>query len=68
MGYRLRHVGTVKPDQPLSIIQFLKVVHLAQSDMYQKALDEYNSCKEVAHTWDEFMAALNRRHMILAPW
>ena len=41
---------------------------IAQADMYQKALEEYNSCKEVAHTWEEFMAALNRRHMVLAPW
>ena len=41
---------------------------LVQADMYQKALEEYNSCKEVAHTWEEFMSALNRRHMVLAPW
>ncbi len=39
-----------------------------QSDMYQKALAEYESCKEVAHTWEEFMAALGRKHMVLAPW
>ena len=36
--------------------------------MYKKAHDEFWSCVEKATTWDAFMAALDRRHMVLAPW
>ena len=36
--------------------------------MYSKAAERYEACKEVAYTWDEFVAALNRKHMVLAPW
>ena len=39
-----------------------------QEDMYKKASDEYNSCREIAYNWEDFTAALDRKHMILAPW
>lgn len=41
---------------------------MLQADMYSKALQRYKACREVAHTWDEFTAALGRKHMVLAPW
>ena len=40
----------------------------AQEDMYAGACAEFEACKESATTWDQFMAALDRRHMVLAPW
>ena len=39
-----------------------------QAEMLARATAEFEACKEVANTWEEFMAALDRRHMCLAPW
>ena len=43
-------------------------VCLLQADMFARASEEFEACKESASTWEEFMAALDRRHMVLAPW
>ena len=40
----------------------------AQADMYAKARAEFDGCIERVTTWDDFMAALGRNHMALAPW
>ncbi|KAI7837371.1 hypothetical protein COHA_008810 [Chlorella ohadii] len=39
-----------------------------QADMYAKARAEFDSCIERVTSWDDFMAALGRNHMALAPW
>lgn len=39
-----------------------------QADMLAKASAEFGECRETALGWDAFMAALDRRHMVLAPW
>ena len=39
-----------------------------QADMYARARRDFDACVERAATWDEFMAALDRKHMVLAPW
>ena len=39
-----------------------------QDDMLARARAEFNSCIETATTWDDFMGALDRKHMVLAPW
>lgn len=36
--------------------------------MYSRAKERYDACREVATTWEKFMAALGRKHMVLAPW
>lgn len=36
--------------------------------MYARARAAFDGCIEVAYTWDDFMAALERKHMVLAPW
>jgi prolyl-tRNA synthetase len=36
--------------------------------MYARASKEFEDCKERTTTWDGFMAALDRKHMVLAPW
>lgn len=41
---------------------------LLQADMLAKARAEFDSCIERVSTFDEFMAALDRKHMCLAPW
>ncbi|KAL4441883.1 hypothetical protein ABPG77_003799 [Micractinium sp. CCAP 211/92] len=39
-----------------------------QGDMYARARAAFDASIEVAYTWDDFMAALERKHMVLAPW
>ncbi|PSC73094.1 prolyl-tRNA synthetase [Micractinium conductrix] len=39
-----------------------------QSDLFTKARAAFDGCVETALTWDDFMAALDRKHMVLAPW
>eukprot|EP00798_Chlamydomonas_sp_ICE-L_P007522 gene7522-669_t len=39
-----------------------------QASMLKSATERYNAALETVHTWDEFMAALDRRHMCLVPW
>lgn len=39
-----------------------------QTDMFAAAKARHSTCTEVVTTWDEFMNALNNKHMALAPW
>mmetsp|Transcript_7713 Transcript_7713/g.13324 ORF Transcript_7713/g.13324 Transcript_7713/m.13324 type:complete len:651 (+) Transcript_7713:45-1997(+) len=39
-----------------------------QADMFTSAKQRYDACLEKVTTWDDFMAALERKHMVLAPW
>lgn len=36
--------------------------------MFAKASAEFDACRETAMDWEQFTAALSRRHMVLAPW
>ena len=39
-----------------------------QGDMLARAQAQLDACVEKVTTWEEFAAALERRHMALAPW
>ena len=39
-----------------------------QADLLAARRAEFDACRETATTWDAFMAALDRRHCVLAPW
>lgn len=39
-----------------------------QKDMYQRALDYRNSHIGRARNWEEFMAELNKKKIVLTPW
>ena len=52
-------------DVPVTVTTMLETM---QSDMFQKAKAKMDACIDVARTWKEFMDALNRKHMVLAPW
>jgi prolyl-tRNA synthetase len=39
-----------------------------QADMLAARRRELDECIETATTWDDFMAALGRRHAVMAPW
>jgi hypothetical protein len=36
--------------------------------MFKRASDKFDDCIDRAFTKDEFMAALDKKHMVLAPW
>eukprot|EP00889_Picochlorum_renovo_P003643 jgi/Picre1/30673/NNA_006034.t1 len=39
-----------------------------QKEMLERARKQFDECTEMATNWDDFMAALDRKHMCLAPW
>ncbi len=39
-----------------------------QSEMLEAAKARTSNCTEVCHSFEEFMAALNNKHMALTPW
>lgn len=39
-----------------------------QADMYERQRTIFEGSIEKVTTWDDFMAALDRKHMALAPW
>ncbi|KAI8100900.1 hypothetical protein M9434_005284 [Picochlorum sp. BPE23] len=39
-----------------------------QKEMLERARNQFDECTEMATNWDDFMAALDRKHMCLAPW
>jgi len=39
-----------------------------QGDLYARARTAFDGCVERAYNWEDFMAALERKHMVLAPW
>ena len=39
-----------------------------QKEMLQRARETFDACIERATNWDDFMAALERKHMVLTPW
>ena len=43
-------------------------LRLLQADMLAKARAEFDACIERVYDFDQFMAALDRKHMCLAPW
>ena len=36
--------------------------------MLQRARVAFDACVERATNWEDFMAALERKHMVLTPW
>ena len=39
-----------------------------QNSMYVKAKAEMDRSIEKVTTWDDFVAAIERKHLVLAPW
>lgn len=42
--------------------------NVAQSDMFAAAKAKHETCVERVDNWDDFMAALGRKHCALVPW
>lgn len=42
--------------------------HLLQAEMLSAAEKDFKACIEKAASWEDFMAALERGHMVIAPW
>jgi prolyl-tRNA synthetase len=56
------------PHQLLNLKLYKLPAQPLQADMFTKAKERYDACVETVTTWDAFMAALNNKHMALAPW
>ncbi|KAG2446146.1 hypothetical protein HXX76_000743 [Chlamydomonas incerta] len=52
-------------DVATRIPQLLETI---QADMFAAAKARTADCTETCHSWDEFMVALNNKHMALTPW
>jgi len=39
-----------------------------QVEMLSRAKEAFDACIERVTNWNDFMAALERKHMVLAPW
>jgi hypothetical protein len=45
-----------------------KIGETMQKGLLEKARKEHDSCIAVADNWDDFVTALNKKKMVLAPW
>lgn len=45
-----------------------KLLDNIQQNLFDVAKQKRDECIQVIHTWEEFIEALNKKKMILAPW
>ncbi|KAJ7521567.1 hypothetical protein O6H91_19G060100 [Diphasiastrum complanatum] len=66
----VRRDNFAKEDVPLSdlVSRVTDLLEDIQSSLLEKARKERDSCIVTVNTWDEFVAALNDKKMVLAPW
>lgn len=66
----MRRDNAVKEDIPSeSLVEHVqKLLGEIQQNMYEVAKQKREACVEVVKTWDEFIEALNKKKLILAPW
>ncbi|KAI0511586.1 hypothetical protein KFK09_012216 [Dendrobium nobile] len=59
-----------KTDIPIaSLVEYVQdMLSSIQDNLFNIAKAKRDACIEVAHTWEEFMAALNDKKLILTPW
>ncbi|OEL29218.1 Proline--tRNA ligase, cytoplasmic [Dichanthelium oligosanthes] len=65
-----RHDNGAKVDVPLTnLVEEVRVLlDGIQENLFRTATERRDACIQVIHTWDEFIAALNGKRLILAPW
>lgn len=49
-------------------MEIKKLLDNIQQNLFDVAKHKRDACIQIIHTWDEFVAALNEKKMILAPW
>ncbi|KAF2619817.1 hypothetical protein F2Q68_00041923 [Brassica cretica] len=66
----VRRDNGVKEDIPRgSLVEHVKeLLEKIQANMYEVAKQKREACVEEIKTWDEFIVALNKKKLILAPW
>lgn len=45
-----------------------ELLEIIQADMFAAAKGRTANCTEECHNWEQFMTALNNKHMALTPW
>lgn len=66
----MRRDNGVKEDIPRdSLVEHVKeLLEKIQLNMYEVAKQKREACVQEVKTWDEFIEALNKKKLILAPW
>ncbi|TKW09415.2 hypothetical protein SEVIR_6G093200v4 [Setaria viridis] len=66
----VRRDNGVKVDVPVAnLVEEVRVLlDGIQENLFRAAKERRDACIRVIHTWDEFIAALNDKRLILAPW
>lgn len=66
----VRRDNGVKADIPVaSLVEKIKDILISiQENLFNTAKQKRDASIKVVQTWDEFIAALNDKKMILAPW
>ncbi|XP_078149879.1 proline--tRNA ligase, cytoplasmic-like isoform X1 [Carex rostrata] len=66
----VRRDNGAKIDVPMAelVEKVQEILMSIQENLFNIAKEKRDACIEVVHTWDEFMAALNNKKLILAPW
>ncbi|KAL6609428.1 hypothetical protein ACP70R_039397 [Stipagrostis hirtigluma subsp. patula] len=66
----VRRDNGTKVDVPVTnLVEEVRVlIEKIQENMFKTAKEKIDACTEVIKTWNEFIAALNDKKLILAPW
>ena len=66
----IRRENAAKIDIPRGnlIEQVIELLDTIQQSLFDAAKEKRDACIQIVKTWDEFVDALGKRKMILAPW
>ncbi|KAG0496488.1 hypothetical protein HPP92_001006 [Vanilla planifolia] len=66
----VRRDNGAKTDIPLAnLVEVVNgILSNIQASLFNAAKEKRDACIKVVHTWEEFIAALNNKKLILAPW
>lgn len=66
----VRRDNGAKSDIPMgNLVEKVKeILSSIQECLFNAAKQKRDACIKIVNTWDEFIAALNDKKMILAPW
>lgn len=69
-GRAVRRDNGAKADIPMASLgeQVKQLLETVQQSMFDAAKTKRDACLQVVKTWDEFIEALNKKQLILAPW
>ena len=66
----VRRDNSAKKDIPVAnlVEQVKELLENIQQSLFDAAKEKRDACIQIVRTWDEFVEALGKRKLILAPW